>query len=118
MLLGMRLLFYLGSRRIYLIGVDFVMDPTVGLSDNYAFNENRDDAAVRTNNEQFFVVNKWLVEMQNNGTFERFGLEVFNCFDRSGLRAFSYVPFDEAVEEALKHFPREPYDLQGWYVKR
>lgn len=118
MLLGIRLLYYLGSRRIYLVGADFVMDPSVGLKENYAFGEDRDADAIRSNNEQFFIVNKWLVGMQDSGVFAKFGLEIFNCFSQSGLRAFPYVPFDLAIDDVLSNFPEEPFDLSGWYIKR
>lgn len=117
MLLAIRVLYYLGSRRIYLVGVDFQMDPTIGLHDNYAFGQKRNESAINSNNSQYLVVNDWLSTMQTNGTFSRFGLEVFNCYQRSGLRAFEFVPFDLAIQEVLREFPKEPFDLDGWYEK-
>lgn len=117
MLLGIRLLYYLGSRKIYLVGVDFRMDPSADLQENYAFAENRDAGAVKSNNSQFEIVNDWLCEMQQNGTFEKFGLEIYNCNSRSGLRAFAHVPFEMAVQDTLKDFPEEPFDTVDWYTK-
>ncbi len=117
MLLALRLLYYLGSRRIYLVGVDFLMDSQRGLKDNYAFEEERLAGAIKTNNEQFAVVDSWMNRMVNNDVFKKFGLEIYNCYELSGLRAFSYVPFELAVEDALKHFPKSPFDLSGWYFK-
>ena len=67
-------------------------------------------------NEQFKVVNQWLVEMQEGGVFKRFGLEVYNCCERSGLRAFPHVSFDEAVKDAQGDIEQNP-SLQGWYEK-
>lgn len=116
-LLALRLLYYLGSRKIYLVGVDFNMDPNADLLDNYAFDEKRDAGAISSNNFQFEVVNEWLCEMQNNKIFEKFGLSLYNCNRHSGLRAFDYVPFDVAVEDVLKDFPPEPWDLRDWYSK-
>lgn len=116
-LLGLRLLYYLGSRRIYLVGVDFLMDPSAGLTDNYAFGEDREAGAVRSNNNQFAIVNDWLCKLQGNGVFDKFGLEIYNCNSNSGLRAFPHVPFDDAVEDTLNGFPDEPWDLNGWYKK-
>jgi len=52
MLLAIRLLYYLGSRRIYLVGVDFNMDQNANLKDNYAFGQNRDQGACSSNNSQ------------------------------------------------------------------
>lgn len=118
MLLALRLLYYLGSRTIYLVGVDFKMDPTAGQFSNYAFGQSRDPGACDSNNAQFAVANEWLCEMQRNGTFSRFGLEVYNCNQQSGLRAFEHVPFDLAIADTLKNFPKEPFDLEGWYEKK
>lgn len=112
MLLGLRLLYFLGARRVYLVGVDFRMGPGYG----YSFGQERDASACATNNSQFHVVNGWLCEMVRVRAFEAFGLEVFNCFEHSGLRAFPYVPFEEAVAEARGLCEDVP-DLSGWYQK-
>jgi len=110
MLLGLRLLYYLGSRRIYLLGVDFQMREGYG----YSFGQERSAGAIASNNEHFRIVNRWLSEMQNNGTFAKFGLEVFNCFSRSGLRAFPYVPFVDAVKDCQGICEDVP-DTAQWY---
>jgi len=115
MLLGLRLLQYLGARRIFLLGVDFYMDPTVGPKDNYAFGEVRDASAVRSNNRHYRVVNGWLVKLRP--VFERYGFRTYNCNPHSGLRAFDYVPFDTALEVCRGKTPKEPFDLEGWYEK-
>lgn len=117
MLLAIRVLYYLGSRRIYLVGVDFNMDPSRGENGNYAFGEQRDANAIKSNNSQFAVVNDWLVRMENNGVFSKFGLKIYNCCQTSGLRAFEYVPFDAAISAALSGYPKEPFDLLNWYLK-
>ena len=119
MLLGLRLLRYLGARRVYLVGVDFHMTPENG----YSFGQARDAGASVSNNRQFGVVSDWLCRMVKAGTFERFGLEVFNCCERSGLRAFPHVPFEQALLDAKgiigvreKAEGPEP-DCEGWYEK-
>jgi len=117
LLLAIRVLYYLGARRIYLVGVDMYMDPRRDLHDNYAFREVRDEGAVRSNNNQYKIVNQWLCEMQQKGIFSKFGLEIFNCNQNSHLAAFDYAPFDLAVEDALQFFPKEPFDCDGWYFK-
>lgn len=110
MLLGLRLLRYLGASKVFLLGVDFRMSS----KDGYSFNQTRDADAVASNNNLFSVVGNWLSKMQDNGVFERFGLEVYNCFEFSGLRAFPYVSFDTALKCAKGIVEREP-DLAGWY---
>ena len=117
MLLGLRILYYLGSRRIYLVGVDFNMKSGVGLKDNYAFGEKRDASAVASNNDQYRIVNGWLQTLQTDGVFQKFGLEIFNCNPASGLRAFAHVPFRLAIQDTIKDYPSEPFDLEAWYEK-
>ncbi len=110
MLLGLRLLYYLGARRIYLLGVDFRMTPDAG----YSFGQARDEGACRSNSGQFVVVNDWLCKMQAGGVFEQFGLSVYNTYEKSGLRAFPFVPFVEAVEDCRGGCEIIP-DLSSWY---
>lgn len=117
LLLGIRLLYYLGARKIYLVGVDFGMDPSKSLNENYAFPEQRDDGAIRSNNEQYAIVNKWLCIMQQNKIFQKFGLEIYNTNQNSHLRAFAHVPYHLAVSDALKDYPKSPFDLENWYRK-
>lgn len=112
MLLALRLLYYLGARTIYLVGVDFRMADGYG----YSFNQHRAADAVSSNNGQFTVVNEWLVKMQNDGVFDKFGVKIYNCFERSGLRAFPYVPFELAIDRACGIIERTP-DLANWYDK-
>lgn len=117
LLLALRVLHYLGCRRVYLVGVDFQMDPHAGPRANYAFGELRDANAIASNNSQYRIVNDWLCQLQAT-TFGRFGFEVFNCNPNSGLRAFPHVPFAAAVADSLSKMPPEPYDLAGWYEKK
>jgi len=119
MLLGLRLLRYLGARRIYLVGVDFFMTPDAG----YSFKQARDFGASASNNNHYRIVNNWLCKMQEGRTFKRFGLDVYNCCERSGLRAFPYVPFDDALADTrgimgVRELAEagEP-DCEGWYEK-
>lgn len=117
MLIGMRILYYLGARTIYLVGIDFQMNPSAGLTDNYSFGEDRTPKNCQDNNGQFVVVNDWLCRMADGGVFERFGVEIFNCNPNSGLRAFPHVPFDVAIMHSKENLPQEPFDLKGWYAK-
>ena len=112
MLIGLRLLAYLGAGRVYLLGVDFRMAPDYG----YAFNQARDEGASDSNNSQFQIVNTWLCKMQETGVFERRGIQIFNCYDRSGLRAFPYVDVDVAVKDVVGEVEEVP-DLSYWYEK-
>lgn len=117
MFLGLRLLHYLGVRRVYLLGVDFHMDPRrsdtkIG---NYAFDEHRDEDAIRANNDLYTVAARMLTELKPH--FDRAGFGVFNCNAESYLTAFPYVPFDKALEDCRNGVPAGPLDLSGWYEK-
>ena len=113
MLLGIRLLYYLGARRIYLIGCDFRMADGYG----YSFGQGRTSGACNSNNSQYGIVANWLQQLQDNGIFSKFGLEIYNCFEKSSLRAFPYVPFCNAVDDVRGEVEVEP-DLEGWYEKK
>ncbi len=113
MLLAIRLLYYLGAKTIYLVGVDFTMTPEYG----YSFGQARDAGASSSNNAQFRVVNQWLVDLVEAGVFQRFGLSIYNTYANSGLRAFPYAPFSEAIEQARGIIEPVP-DLANWYDPR
>lgn len=113
MFLGMRLMKYLGCSKLYLVGVDFFMGDGYG----YSFNQERDKGACQSNNTQFSIVNNWCQRMQDSGVFEKFGMPVFNCFEKSGLRAFPYVPFEEAIEDCRGDIEKGELDLEDFYTK-
>lgn len=117
MFLGLRLLHYLGVNRVYLLGVDFHMDPAKGAAGqgNYAFGETRDAGAIDSNNGLYTVAAAMLTELRPVFEAAKFG--VWNCNQYSALRAFDYVPFEEALADCRNGVPAEPFDLNGWYVK-
>jgi hypothetical protein len=114
MLVGMRLLRYLGASTVFLVGVDFNMDINQGTLANYSFPQKRDQDACNSNNSQFRIVNDWLVRLELDGVFKRFGIEFYNCNMTSGLRAFPYMKFEYAVNYSTQDVEQKP-DLGGWY---
>lgn len=91
MLAAIRILFLLGIRRIYLLGVDFEMTE----ESKYAFQENRSGGSIKGNNatyrklmERFGLLKKHFVEV---------GLEVFNCNVKSKLDVFPHMSFMDAL---------------------
>lgn len=119
MLLAMRILRHMGAKRVFLIGLDFWMSADHGYSFNQAIDHKKPkdkNVKPKWDNRQYSVVNKWLVQMQEEGTFQRFGMEVFNCFQNSGLRAFPYVPFEVAIKVCQGGVEAIP-DLSEWYEK-
>lgn len=115
MLLGIRLLYYLGARTIFLLGCDFRMKHGIGDEGNYAFGQKRSPEAVQSNNEHFQIVDQWLTDLKP--TLDEFGLGIYNCYRQSGLRAFPYVSYETALDVCRGTIPDEPFDLEGWYEK-
>jgi len=116
MLLPIRILRHLGARKIFLIGVDFRMAEDYGYAFEQAIEHKKpkDGSAPKWDNSQYAVVNGWLCQMRKDGVFDRFGLEVYNCFQHSSLRAFPFVPFSDAITECRGQVEVRP-DLGQWY---
>jgi len=120
MFLAMRLVHYLGAYRVFLIGCDFRMGSDYGYAFPQAIEHKRPEAKnkwERWDNSQYAVANEWLCQMQRDGVFQRFGIEFYNCFQGSSLRAFPYVPFEQAIVECQGDVEDKP-DLSEWYEKK
>jgi len=115
MFLGIRLLHYLGVRRVYMLGVDFGMDPLGDANEQYAFGQRREPGACETNNGSYIQAAKWLAELRP--IFDAAGFNLFNCNPSSRLEVFDHVPYEDAILDATRHC-REPFDLSGWYEKK
>jgi len=112
MLAAMRILFLLGFRRVYLLGVDFDMSE----DKKYHFQEGRTDAAVKGNMSTYSKMVKWFGELQPHFLAENF--IVRNCNPNSRLKAFPPIDFDEAVYEASHHVgDLDEERTDGMYVK-
>lgn len=108
---ALRLMHYLGIRRVYLLGVDFAMTPDSG----YAFNQKRTEGACRGNNNSYRIATAMLEELLP--TFERHSYEVFNCNPESHLPLFPHVPFEDAFEDCRGPVPESPWDTNRYYEK-
>ena len=106
MLLGIRLLHYLGCPRVYMLGVDFEMTDNA----QYAFGQ---QCGVR--NGRYGKQDAMLKELRP--VFEKNGFFLYNCNPDSKCTAFDYVPFDKAFEDCKGAVPKEPFDLKEWYNK-
>lgn len=111
MLLGLRLLHYLGCPRVYLIGVDFFtpkVDPKLGGS--YVFPE-----VTNPGNRGYDKINAMLSEIKP--VFEAADFMVYNVNPESRCHVFDHVPFDLALADCRGPVPKQPWDLQNWYPK-
>ena len=97
LLAALRILFLLGFRRVYLLGVDFEMTP----ERKYHFPEERSAAAIQNNQHTYGRLQQWLGEVQPYFLREKFVVK--NCNLASKLTAFPFLPCEEAIEEATAH---------------
>lgn len=112
MLAALRILFILGFRRVYLLGVDFEMSA----QKRYHFAEERTPASIKGNMSTYAKLQDWFTALQPIFVKEKFIVK--NCNPRSKLTAFPFMPFDDAVAEAtalLGDFAHER--SQGMYSK-
>ena len=113
MLAAMRILFLLGFRRVYLLGVDFEMTP----EKKYHFTEDRHAGAIRGNMQTYQKLQDWFTELQPYFLKERFVVK--NCNPTSKLTAFPFMPYEDAVAEATAHLGDYRHErTQGMYRKR
>jgi hypothetical protein len=97
MLVAFKLMVVLGFRTIFIVGADFHMDP----KKPYAFDEDKHEGGCRSNNSAYRGINIFMRNIRPH--LEQKGVSVYNTFENSGLKAFDYVPFDEAIAHALQH---------------
>lgn len=110
MLGALKQAYYLGIRRLYLIGCDFRMK--LDNPQNYAFPQTRTLDAIGSNNAAYYNIANLLKMLKPK--FDEAGYEIFNCYEDSGLKVFPYMSFDEAVAHATKRVP-DTLDTEGWY---
>jgi len=102
MLLGLRLMCYMGCKKIYIIGADF-WRPEEG---QYAFAQKASCA-----NSRYKKENAMLASVRP--AIEAEGIKVYNCNPESKCTAFEYASFDDAMKECKGRVPDEPFDLSG-----
>jgi hypothetical protein len=94
MLAALRILYLLGFRRVYLLGVDFEMTP----EKRYHFSEDRPRRAIRANMTTYALLQRRFAELQPYFLEEKFIVK--NCNPDSKLTSFPYISFDAALAEA------------------
>lgn len=99
-LVAIRMLYWLGIRTVYLVGVDFRYRP----GGTYAFSGcDKEAASCGSNNTTMGVINEWMKELRP--IFESKGFRVYNTTEGSRLTAFDHVSLQDAVANVLKNFP-------------
>lgn len=108
MIQAVRLCYYLGFRKVFLLGCDFQMD----FSQPYAFAQTKHREGCSGNAKSYNSINWIFHQLQPH--FKKAGFNCWNCNEKSGLTAFPYLPYNEAIDMALEGFPRT-IDAAGWY---
>ena len=111
MLVALKMAYWLGFKKVFLVGADFKMSMDQNVSP-YAWDENKDNNGRKNNNKLYDSLNSRFGILVAQGM----PLEVYNCTKDSGLTAFPYVPFEEAVEGCTQACEKE-VQTKGWYVK-
>lgn len=101
MLVALRLLHYLGVKRVYLLGADFKMAETYA----YHFDQKRDKGSVSGNNSSYEILRKRFLLLKP--IFDADDFLVFNCNKDSAIEAFPKISFDEAVSSSMKEIGGE-----------
>lgn len=91
LLASLRILYLLGFRHVYLLGVDFEMSETK----RYHFEEGRTAHAIKGNMETYAKLQNWFTELRPH--FQKAGFHVHNCNPQSRLTAFPSLPYDHAL---------------------
>lgn len=112
MLAAIRLLYYLGFRRVYLLGADFNMKSD---NEHYAFQQSRTPHSINGNNKTYKTLNSRFAALKP--IFDELNFKVYNCYKDSGLNVFKYMPFEEAVEKATREC-KKIIDTEGWYDRK
>jgi hypothetical protein len=111
MLAAMRIMFYLGFRRVYLVGADFKMEEGKG----YAFKQDRSKQSIKNNNNTYRILNKRFDDLKPE--FEKYNYQVFNCYKDSGLKTFPYISFEDAIKRETI-FNTDKENTEGLYDRK
>lgn len=99
MLVALKLLYYLGIRKVFLLGCDFKMDDNT----KYHFDQDRSISSQKGNNSTYNILKSRFEALKPH--FEAEDFQVFNCNDKSDLKVFPFIPFDEAIHLATAEMP-------------
>jgi hypothetical protein len=97
MLAAIKILYLAGFRKIYLLGCDFNMDT----ENHYSFEQDRKPSAIKNNQSTYRQLDWRFNRMKEH--FDNHGLQVFNCNPKSGLAAFPFKSYEDALDDALSY---------------
>jgi hypothetical protein len=97
MLPALKVLYLLGFRTVYLLGVDFEMSS----EKKYSFDEERHQGAINCNNSTYSKMRQWFSQLRPY--FEAAKFNVINTNLDSKLDAFDKLSFEAAIKDATEH---------------
>lgn len=107
---AIRLLFFLGIRKIFLLGVDFKMSEKY----TYHFNQERSKGSIKGNNSTYEKLKERFKLLKP--IFEDNELFIYNCNPDSALEVFPKIDFKEAIKIATTDMPNiEKERTEGLY---
>jgi len=112
MLSAVRILYYLGFRRVFILGADFKMQEG---QDNYAFKQDRTTFSVNSNNNTYKALDSRFNALKP--IFDSLNYKIFNCNKDSGLKSFPFVNYETAIKQASANFNKK-IDTLGWYDRK
>jgi len=101
MLAALKILYYLGFKNVFLLGVDFKMNPTY----KYHFSQDRTVNSLNGNNKTYMTLIDRFTKLKPY--FDKDNFNVYNCNEESELKVFPYKSFDNAIEFSLDGFPKD-----------
>ena len=111
MMAALKILYVLGIRRVYFVGVDWFMST----DRTYSFDEQREQFAIDSNNASYCRMISYWTELLPY--WKRAGFEVKNCTKGSCLTLFPYTDLEEAIALETKDIPSdEEESTKGRYV--
>jgi hypothetical protein len=103
MLAAIRILFLLGVRKVFLLGVD--LDMTA--DKKYHFDQERSHGSIRGNNSTYKMLQDRFRLLKPQ--LDSVGFEVYNCNPDSKLATFPHMSYDDAVK--IARHPKFPLDV-------
>lgn len=104
---ALRIMFYLGIRRVYLIGCDFKMIE----NRPYVFNQGKWSGGIKTNNNNYDIMNVRLKHLNEKAL--TLGYKIYNCTPDSHLTAFPNMLYEEAINKEKLETPTSLAKMYG-----
>jgi hypothetical protein len=104
---SLRIMHYLGIKRVYLLGCDFHMDD----SRPYLFDQHKWKGGIQTNNDHYAKMNVRFKHLDRES--RKHDYRIYNCSPGSSLTAFEFLDYEKAIKEELIETPKSLAKMYG-----